>query len=148
MPLFFFFSCVLVARCTCTHICSNAIPEANFVNFDSSELHGIIVNEYYQGGTFDKLKGTKIYTNAAMPGPDTLQLYQNSIILDGFTDYIIAIPDAGKTWFIKALTLRRDSKKEDIQCTSGISYYLNDTLHVIAPDYTKMSQPAVITLSK
>jgi hypothetical protein len=139
---------LLLAKCDCTHRCTNTIPELNFVNFDSSELHAVIVQEYEQNGRFDRMWTSHVYTNAVFPGPDTFQLADNKIVIGGNTDYVITVPATGKTWTITELNLHYDHLKENTQCTSGMSYRLNDstyTTHMV-PGATDV--PTLINLNK
>lgn len=118
-----------LSNCNCKRLCTNPAPQLCFINFDSSQLNVIIVKSTNQTGQPNQLQETKVYTNKSMPGPDTLQTYKNRIFLDNAitTNYIIEVPAVGKSWSIRNITMHPD-KMDVTACTSGISYYLNDTL--------------------
>ena len=124
----------LLLNCDCNkRLCTNAIPAARLVNFDSASLHAVIVKGYDNDGKFDHLLSTNVYTNAAVAGADTLQIGDATLLLSYYTDYTIEIPALSKTWAIRGISSHND-KINTAACTAGMSYYLNDTLHTIAPN--------------
>ncbi len=134
LALIVFSGSTLLLNCDCNkRLCTNAFPTARFVNFDSASLHAVIVKAYTNDGKFDQLQSTTVYTNAAEAGPDTSQIGNNTLLLNFFTDYAIEIPALSKTWSIRGISSHYD-KINTAACTAGMSYYLNDTLHTIAPN--------------
>ncbi len=139
---------LLLVKCSCGigHLCSNPIPEISFLNFDSSRLKAVIIKEYINDGKYDHLTDSKVYSNALLPGPDTLQLYENSLVADGFSDYMITVPAVNKTWYLKGISFHPVHNKQASQCTSGMSWYLNDTLHQLPANIAGSSLPASIDI--
>lgn len=137
---------LLLENCTCTRLCSNAMPTVNFVNFDSVQLDMVIVKVYYKDGTFGHLTDTKVYTSKALPPANTFSLVGKSIYdIDAFSDYIIEVPAISKAWRIKGITLHHDRLKT-ATCTSGMTYYLNDTMKEIAINTATANMPGPINI--
>ena len=146
------FANTLLLNCTCKHPCTGSVPVLKFVNFDSASLHAVVVKQYNNNGQFTALQSTRVYTNlpftsSYMPGPDTSQFDVNGISLEFFNDYIIEVPAAGKTWYLKSLSAT-PAKMSEPHCTNGIKYYLNDTLFTIPPNTSTSYNPMVIYLSR
>ncbi len=139
---------LLMAKCSCEHLCTNAIPEINFVNFDSTELHAVIVGEYNNNGKFDGLVNTKVYSTSLMPGPDTFSFSDNKIIVGGFNDYMVTVPAINKTWRIRGINIHHDGTKTKEQCTGGMTYYVDDTIHYVPINTMAANQPGLINITK
>ena len=148
LALFALCSSSLFLNCNCgKRLCNNAIPVANFINFDSASLHTVIINEYSNDGKFDHLLDTRIYSNAVENGVDTLQFGGNTIMLGFFTDYSIQVPAVNKTWYIRNITSQYTHLNVSA-CTSGMTYYLNDTLHTVSPNSLLGNQTANIDINE
>ena len=142
----------LLLNCNCKHLCSSPSLFVSLANFDSTTLNAVIVKQYNNNGQFNDLQHTKVYTSklftgANTPGQDTMQLDSNKILMEFFNDYTIEVPAAGKTWYLKNMSMQ-PAKMSEPQCTNGLSYILNDTSHTI-PAYPKSSYfPVVIYLNR
>ncbi len=145
--LMLLFSSMILANCDCKHLCTNPMPEINFVNFDNSDLHAVVVSQYLQTGKFDHLVTTSVYTNSATPGRDTLQIVDTKISLDAFSDYIVEVRSVGRTWHITGMKFNT-IKSTDRNCSGGMSYYVNDTLGEIPANYSVSNNQAVINITK
>ncbi len=145
--LFFFSLSLLFQRCDCKRLCTNAMPEFNFVNFDSTDLNAIILEGYNNDGTYTRLLDKRIYSNKPIPGPDTFQMTGNVIYPDVYYDYILTIPAVNKSWRIRGISLHHESNNVGT-CTGGMTYYLNDSLIVIPGNYTMANMPAIINILK
>jgi hypothetical protein len=145
--LMLLFGSMILANCDCKHVCTNPIPEINFVNFDNSDLQAVLVSEYSQTGNFDHLIASNVYTNAATPGRDTLQIVDTKISLNYFSDYILEVRSVGRSWHIRGMN-SVSLKSKDRNCSAGLTYYLNDTLGEVPASYSVSNNQAVINITK
>ncbi len=137
---------LLLENCTCARICSNAMPVVAFVNFDSTQLDVVIVKTYNKDGTFSHLVDTKVYTSNYMPPANTFNIVEDKIYdIGAFNDYIIEVPAAGKVCRIKGINLHHDRLKT-ATCTSGMTYYINDSMKVIPLNTTTANMPGTINI--
>jgi len=145
--LTFFCCCIVFANCDCKRLCTNAIPVINFINFDSSELHIVVLKAYNNDGKFDQLQSVQVYSNIIEHGTDTIFFNNNStIVLSFFTDYTVVIPAVNKTWYIRNISSHNDKMNANA-CTTGMTYYLNDTIHTIVPNSLMANQAGNINIT-
>ena len=145
--LSFLFGCIMFANCDCKRVCTNAIPVVSFTNFDSVQLHVVVLKAYGNDGKFDQLQSVQVYSNIIEHGVDTIFFNNNStIILNFFTDYTVEIPSVNKTWYIRNVSSHYD-KMQANACTAGMTYYLNDTMHTIAPNNLMANQAGYIDIT-
>jgi hypothetical protein len=140
------FSSMILANCDCKHVCNNHTPELNFVNFDSTDLHTVIIKSFLNNGSFDHLLETKVYSNVPAPQFDTMPFVNNRIYLAGLVDYIIEIPAVNRTYTIKKLQIINERSNVS-GCTGGMSWMMNDSFYSIRP--TSMpNSPGLIDITK
>ena len=129
-------SSTLLLDCNCSRVCNSPMPGLKFVNFDSATLNVVILKLYNDNGQFNSLQHTYVYTSnrSALSYPtssDTIGFDTSGIVITYSTDYSIEIPAAGRTWYLRNVGMQ--VVKMNTECTNGLKYYLNDTLHTIPP---------------
>jgi len=147
LVLFILTSSVILTNCSCGHVCTNAVPVLDFVNFDYTDLNIVLVSEYTKTGSFSQLMDTKVYTNGSSSNADTLQIGSDEILINSTSDYIITIPAVNMTWYLKNINIHAD-KMQASSCTGGMDFYLNDSLHTIFSNNSAANLPGLIKIYK
>ncbi len=133
----FFALIALFALGSCKHYChTNPFPALRLSGFDSADLNTVIVitSSSTGGPTVLPPAATTIYTSRHTSSSDTMYLSSKDtanntfIPLDFNTNASIFIPATGRTYVLRGYAIVRESW-ESVNCTNGMAYYLNDTLH-------------------